>query len=693
MSRTRVSIYSGQKRKALSLAPFALVPGLLAGTVVNAAERDELQQLQALEVVGTALKVEAPLVETPRPASVVTREELDERNVQKLDETFRYRAGVLSGHYGSDNDTDWFKIRGFDQSTYQDGLRIYREGFYQWLPEPFGLERVELLKGPASILYGEAPPGGVINAISKRPTDEPEDLLEVQAGNREHRQVAIDNSGDLSDNARYRIVGLYKYREGDIKQTENERYYLAPSLAFDIGEDTSLTLLTSFQKDDAVPTNAFKLAYGTVQDTPYGKVDPSTNFSEPDYDKNDRTQKSIGYELEHRFNDTWTGQQNLRYQRLDVELQSTYALMVNPENDREVVRGLIYRDGYTQSWTVDNRLVGRFYTDRTENTLLVGVDYQKLDTDGDEADPFPFGDPLDMFDPVYGNFAPVDSSQIISRDISKEQTGLYLQNQLRLDERWVLLAGARYDFARTNNRNHTAGSEEKANDEELSLSGGIMYLADNGVSPYLSYTESFLPLTRTDTAGELFDPREGKQVEAGVKYAPENLDGYLTAAVFDLEETNSLVTSPGGFQVQEGERRSRGFELEGVAYLTNQLQATAAYAYTDAERENKATNEEARATLIPRHLASAWLDYSFDGPLNGLKFGGGVRYVGETEDGDIEVPDYTVFDLMASYAITPQWRAQLNVNNVADKEYVASCDYWCYYGESRSIIGSLSYRW
>ncbi|MCK7566417.1 TonB-dependent siderophore receptor [Marinobacter xestospongiae] len=693
MPYSRDPFVPGLPRTRLGLMSIALVPAVLMTTGAQAAEGDAATQLQALEVVSTALKVDVPLVETPRPAAVVSEEELAERNVQSLDESFRYRAGVLSGLYGADNDTDWFRIRGFDNSTYQDGLRIYREGFYQWLPEPFGLERVELLKGPASILYGEAPPGGVINAISKRPTDEPQGLLQLQAGNREHRQLGVDQSGELSDQARYRIVGMYKYREGDLDRTENERFYVAPSLQFDLGEATTLTLLSSFQKDDAVPTNGFKLPYGTLQNTPYGKVDPSTNLSEPDYDQNNRTQASIGYELEHRFNDTWTGIQSLRYQRLDVDLQSTYALMVNPENDREAVRGLVYRDGRTRSWTVDSRLVGRFYSERTENTLLLGIDYQNLGTNGQEADPFPFGAPLDMFDPVYGNFTPVADADLLTRDIDKQQTGLYLQNQLRLDDRWVVLAGARYDHAETDNLNASSGAMQRSDDEAVSLSGGLMYLADNGLSPYLSYTESFQPLTRTDDDGRLYDPREGKQLEVGLKYAPRGFDGYLTAAAFDLEEENSLVTAPGGFQVQEGERRSRGFELEGVGYLTDQLQATLAYAYTDTERKNKASGDESRAALIPRHLASAWLDYQFQGPLDGLKLGGGVRYVGESVDGDTEVPSYTLMDLMASYAITPQWLAQLNVNNVADKEYVASCDYWCYYGESRSIIGSLSYRW
>uniref|UniRef100_UPI003A8DF55A TonB-dependent siderophore receptor n=1 Tax=Marinobacter sp. TaxID=50741 RepID=UPI003A8DF55A len=329
-------------------------------------------------VTATALKVETPLVETPRPVSSVDREELETRNVQQLDETFRYRAGVLSGHFGSDNNTDWFKVRGFDQSTYQDGLRIYREGFYQWLPEPFGLERVDVFKGPSSILYGEAPPGGLINAVSKRPTETPQGEVNIQFGNRDHRQVGIDTSGPVgeSDNVRYRLVGLYKERDGDLNATNNERYYFAPSLAVDVSDDTTVTFLASVQKDDGVPVNSFKLPYGTVQDTPFGRVDPQTNLSEPGYDKDNRTQWALGYELRHQLNDTWRFEQDLRYSELDLELRSTYAFFMADE--RQAARGHVYRDGTIDSLTVDNRMVGTWYTDRTENTLLLGADYQNL---------------------------------------------------------------------------------------------------------------------------------------------------------------------------------------------------------------------------------------------------------------------------------------------------------------------------
>lgn len=667
--------------------------GMLSVAPLAALAQEERVANDPVVVTATALKVDTPLVETPRPVSSVDREELEARNVQQLDETFRYRAGVLSGHFGSDNNTDWFKVRGFDQSTYQDGLRIYREGFYQWLPEPFGLERVDVFKGPSSILYGEAPPGGLINAVSKRPTETPQGEVNVQFGNRDHRQVGIDTSGPVgeSDNVRYRLVGLYKERDGDLNATNNERYYFAPSLAVDVSDDTTVTFLASVQKDDGVPVNSFKLPYGTVQETPFGRVDPQTNLSEPGYDKDNRTQWALGYELRHHLNNTWRFEQDLRYSELDLELRSTYAFFMADE--RQAARGHVYRDGTIDSLTVDNRMVGTWYTDRTENTLLLGADYQNLGVSGQEADPFPFGDPIDIFNPTYGNFTPVGADDLLTREIDKEQTGFYAQNQLRIDDRWVLLGGVRYDQADTENRNVTAGTTQRSDDDQVSWSGGAMYLGENGVNPYISYTESFDPLGRVDSDGDLYEPREGRQWEAGVKVAPFGWDGYVTAAVFDLQESNTLINSPSGFQVQEGERTSQGFELEGVGYLTDDLKVTAAYTYTDSRLE-----DDQRAPLIPRHQASTWLDYAFTGgALNGVTLGGGVRYVGSTIDTSVAdntaVDSYTLVDAMVGYEFADGWQAQLNVNNLTDKEYVASCEYWCYYGESRSVIGSVRYHW
>lgn len=650
--------------------------------------------LRTLEVTGSVLKVDVPLSETPQAASVVDREELNDRNVQSLDESFRYRAGVASGYYGADNDADWLQLRGFDQAIYQDSLRIYRDGYYYWLPEPFGLDRVEVLKGPASILYGEAPPGGIVNAVSKRPSNEASGVVELQVGNRQHRQLNIDTTGPLTDTVSYRLVGVYKEREGDLDHTENERYYLAPSIAMELGEQTRLTVLSSFQKDDGVPVNPFKLPYGTLEDTPYGKVEPSTNLGQPGYDKNERTQMTIGYELEHDIDETWSLHQNLRYNRLDLDLRSSFASFQDGSDPRRVIQGLVYREGTADGLTVDNRITGHFFTPRTENILLVGLDYQDLSGDGEEFDNlFAFGS-IDMFDPVYGNFTPATEAQLSETRTDKEQVGAYVQNQLRIDDRWVLLAGVRHDWAETESKTG-ANPRQRSDDDQWSLSGGLMYLADNGLSPYISYSESFQPLLATETSGDLYEPLEGQQLEVGVKYAPSWLDGYLSAAAFELTEENSIVTE-GQRTVQKGEKESQGFELEGNAYITDQWQVILAYTYTDAEDKEEETLN--RLPLIPRHMASFWTDYDLAAWVPGLKIGGGVRYNGETvgrtfAGQTVEVDSYTVADIMARYDFDRNWRAQVNVNNVTDKEYVASCDYYCYYGESRSVIGSLSYRW
>ncbi|WP_082926048.1 TonB-dependent siderophore receptor [Halomonas sp. G11] len=670
---------------------------LSLGSVLSFAPLAALAQEESVDtgttvVTATALKVDTPLLETPRAVSSVNREELETRNVQQLDETFRYRSGVLSGHYGSDNNTDWFKVRGFDQATYLDGLRLYRTGYYQWLPETYGLERVEVFKGPASILYGEAPSGGLINAVSKRPTDEPRGEFEIQAGNRDHRQLGIDTSGPVTESGdvRYRFVGLYKERDGDLNDTDNERIYFAPSLEWDVSDDTQLTVLASFQKDDGVPVNPFKLAYGTLEDTPFGKVDPQTNYGSPGYDKDEHTQTGIGYEFKHRVDDTWEFEQDFRYSHLDLDLRSTY---VNYSVGRTAYRGHLQRDGDIDSFTIDNRMIGNWYTERTENTLLIGVDYQDLSLDGKEYDSFNYGaaDSVDLFDPQ-GDFPTVPSDQLTKREIDKDQLGFYVQNQLRIDDRWVLLGSVRHDSADVKNFDGLTDVTVDETQSETTFSGGVMYLGSNGVSPYLSYTESFRPSANTsDTDGAIFEAIKGEQWEAGIKYAPLNWDGYVSAAVFDIEESNSFVTQPAGEQEQGGKTTSSGFELEGVGYLTDALKLTAAYTYTDARDE-----DDDRAALIPRYMASAWLDYDFEGTsLNGLKVGAGIRHVGESIDGTTRatVSDYTVGDAMVSYDINESWTAQLNVNNVTDEEYVASCDYWCYYGESRSVIGSLKYNW
>ena len=661
---------------------------------------------ETMVVTGTAMKVEVPMAETPRAVSVVNREELDQHAVLQLDEALRYRSGVLTGLYGSDNNTDWFKVRGFDAASYLDGSIQFGSGYYLWTPEPFGLESVEVLKGPASMLYGVAPPGGVINAISKRPTATPQGQVDLQLGSRDHRQVGVDVSDALSDNSRYRMVALYKERDGVLTGTYNDRVYLAPSVTFDLSDRTSLTLLASFLHDEGVPTNGFFPVYGTLN-TSGGQIDPATNLSQPDYDRNRNTQISTGYELAHQLNQSWEFKQNVRFNYNDLLLRQTYIYPwpATPDENMPVRgRGMIYRDGNTKSATMDNQMVGYWNTDSTEQTLLLGVDLQRHVNKGMEADAW-MGT-IDTQHPDYSGFPGFDESTATYQKTTMAQEGIYAQHQIRWDDRWLLTGGGRFDYVETHNISKKYDRDEKQYDHALSLSGSLMYLADNGISPYLAYSESFLMLPGIDPNTKTsYKSREGKLYEAGVKYAPAFLDGYINLALFDLAQTNSLVSTGSGQQTQAGEVTSQGIELEGSVQATDALRLTAAYTYTDAKTNDTGSGDR-RASLIPRHIASFWGNYKVQqGVASGLELGTGVRYIGSSVGigavnadytpiyGSAEVPAHTVWDAMIGYDFAKNWRAQLNVNNLLGETYVASCDYYCYYGESRSVVGSINYRW
>ncbi|MEX3070368.1 TonB-dependent siderophore receptor [Vibrio alginolyticus] len=687
-------------RKALvcAIAPAAVVSFM-------AQAQDDVTEMETITVTAQALKVETPAAETPRSVSIISEEELRVRAPQKLDEALRYTSGVTAQPYGADNDTDWFKVRGFNAATYLNGNRLFRDGYYTWLIEPYGLESVEVVKGPSAILFGESAPGGVVNAVQKKPTFTPQGEVKIEVGTNNRQSVGFDIADEANDTGtmRYRLVGLMTSQDGELDNTENERFYIAPSLELDISDRTMLTIMGTYLKDDGVPTNPFFPAAGTLVDSEYGKIDPSTNLGEPDYDKYERTQVSLGYLLEHEINDTWTFSQNVNYGYNELFLRSVYS-MPSPgwdlNDDSLYYRGIVFRDGKNQSFTFDNNTVGNWVTNNAEHTVLVGVDLQYHKTEGDEQDNYSFGI-VNPYNPSYGNYTPLDPANNIKREIEKSQASLYSQYQLKFNEQWIGNIGARYDWVKTENsgKGTSIDQNESRDDGELSLSAGVMYLADNGLSPYANYSQSFEVISTIDAAtNKLYKPLDGEQVEVGVKYEPSFMDGFINVAWFDITQKNALVTNPSTWvATQTGEVTSTGVEIEGVTQLTDDLKLLASYTYTKAETDETYGKGTQQAGLIPEHQASAWLDYSAYTLIPGLNIGTGVRYVGESKDNpassDLTVPSVTLWDASATYDITPQWQAQLNMNNILDKEFISGCDYYCYYGQSRSVMLNANYRW
>ncbi|UNH23483.1 TonB-dependent siderophore receptor [Moellerella wisconsensis] len=674
-------------------------PVVLAGS--SPSDKDP----EAIVVSAQALKVNTDLQETPRSVSVISQQQLETHAPQKLDEALRYTSGVVSQPYGADNDTDWFKVRGFDAATYLDNSRLFRDGYYTWLLEPYGFESIEVVKGASAILFGESAPGGAVNVVQKKPRLTPQNEVFVELGNNNQRALGFDfaDQTDSRDPIRYRLVGVVKEADGELSGTDNKRVYLAPSVQIPLSEATHLTLMASYLHDNGTPTNPFFPAAGTLINSPLGNIKPSTNLGEPSYDKYRRTQLSVGYLLEHELNSEWRYAQRLNYGYNDLTLRSVYAFPNADITATELNRGVVFREGNNQSVSLDNNLVGEWDTERLEHTLLAGVELQYHRTKGDEQDSYSF-DPINPWHPIYGQYTPLDPAKNIHRTIDKTQASLYSQYQLKFDSQWVGVAGLRYDWVKTENKSQNPlsplNTHQSRNDGEVSLNSGVMYLADNGLSPYANYSQSFEVMSTIDPATQhIYKPLKGDQIELGVKYTPHFIDGYFNIAWFDITQKNALVTNPKtSIATQTGEITSSGIEIESAVQLTEQLNLKANYTYTDARTDNSGGKGHKQAALIPKNMASVWASYQL--PLTeqqSLTLGTGVRYLGASKDNpassNLTVPSATLWDMAATYELNKHWQMQLNINNILDKDYVSACDYYCYFGQSRSVLLNAKYRW
>lgn len=709
----------------------------LQATTISGAYRTESPTGPVSGYVATrslsGTKTDTALIETPQSISIVTKDQMRAQNAESLNQILRYSAAVVPETRGATaSRLDQLTIRGFAPATYLDGLRIpsSRDALPQ--KDAFDLERVEVLRGPASVLYGQGTPSGVINMVTKRPLDTPFREVGVEYGTFNKKRTTFDLSGPIDDQGEYsyRVAGLFDDADGQVEHTETRRQSLSSAFTWRPDDDTSLTLLGHFQKDPKGASYGSVPAWGSVLHSPTGRsIDVDFYDGEKNFEKSDREHSSIGYAFEHHFNEVWTVRQNARYLRAEGVYRSIYNSNLKADY-RTSNRSTIATDVDMDAYTLDNQLQAKFDTGPLQHTVLMGLDYQNTSTDTKAG--YGTGPTLDIFDPVYA--APVTTPAFQTDATSRsEQTGVYLQEQLKWDQ-WVLLLGGRYDWASTDSTTKTlsSGAKSKSSLDSKAFTGriGLVYLFENGLAPYASFAQSFNPQSGTGYGGSVFKPTEGNQYEIGIKYQPPGSNSFITAAIFDLRQTNVPTMDPdpthlcgnGRCSIQDGEQQSRGFELEGKASLNDNLNITAAYAYLDnrVSKSNStvryapvtdigvgpAVSTEGTTTYgVPRHTASAWADYTFhDGNLKGFGAGAGARYVGSSW-GDtantLKVPGYTLFDAAVHYDIPnianlkDNLRLALNATNLANKEYVASCySYsWCWYGSQRTVQASATYQW
>tara|TARA_B100000446_G_scaffold171856_1_gene179518 strand:+ start:3344 stop:5776 length:2433 start_codon:yes stop_codon:yes gene_type:complete len=723
------------------------------GTVVIGASSGESGEVNALEAIqvsadvaveesawgaasngymathsSTGTKTDARIVEIPQSVSVVTRQEMDDRGSESVMDAVRYTAGVQTEVAGIDSRVDDINIRGFDASSwsnnmYLDGLRMPKGG--QWTTpqiDAYGLERVEVLKGPAAVLYGQVAPGGLVNMVAKRPTFDQTNEVVVEGGSYDQYEASFDLGGNLDKNGKVigRLVGSYNDGNSQVDKTELSRTYLAPSATVFLTDDTEVTFLTYYQKDEGGSTFQFLPIKGMLEPTQYGYIDRNTFLGEPDWNTYDREQWAIGYDLTHYINDAWSFRQNAKYNHVeslfDTVVSGTFTNGGLLPDNRTINRRAVRGDGDLDSIAVDNQFKVLFNTGELRHDVIMGLDYLNTDwTHIRYAVTAPIS-PIDVYDPVYGGAAGFENNMRVQSDydVSDEQIGLYLQDLIRLDQ-WRFTIGARQDYFDNESINKANGSEDKADDDALTWRAGATYLFENGAAPYASYATSFEPISGFDSSESAFEPSKGEQFEVGIKYQPPRSNSLVTLSVFDLTQTNLVVTDPNppasapcvadnSCQRQTGETRTRGVELEGKAWQEDGLSVTVSYTYLDAEiTEDTDQNVQGNyKEFVPKNSAAMWLDYKWqEGALRGLGLGAGARFT-DSVYGDVAnsypVDSYTLYDASLRYDMRyiglEGMMLSLTGRNLQDKEFLSYCNnFGCAYGTARHVTAGLSYRW
>ena len=644
----------------------------------------------------SATKTGRALVETPQSVSVVTADQIKAQAATTTSEVMRYTPGTNAEIFGADPRADWVRMRGFLVPELLDGTRLPRATYAWPRVDPYMLERVEALRGPAATLYGQTPPGGLINFVSKRPTDTPLREVQLTAGYPGRAQAAFDFGGPVNDEGTllYRLTGLGRLSQTQVDHVDDNRAFIAPAVTWKPDDKTSLTVLGHHIRDDGGSLQ-FLPALGMLYGSPRGKYSRDVFIGEPDYDDFKRRQSAIGYIFEHEFDNGITFNSTGRFTQVNYDLSVVRGFGLLAGSDSMVMRRAVGIHDHARAWTLDNNLTGRFDTGPVSHEVLAGVDLLRQTAD------YTFGvgtaDPIDIYNPVYGGaIGPVSTT--VSSDQTLKQAGVYLQDEMALNN-WRMILSGRHDWSDADTLNRLTGRTTGNDDSAFTGRAALLYLFDNGIAPYMSYATSFEPLLGVSAAGKPYDPTKGKQFEIGVKYQPQGSDSLFTLAAYDLKQNNLLVSGPLGAS-QIGGIRVRGVEAEAKVNMWEGWDLIASYTYSDSE----ITATGKRVPYVARNQAALWANHSFDGALEGVSAGAGVRFVGASFGDDansLKTPSYTLVDAAARLdlgTLNPAMKGSelsLNVSNLFDRDYVSSCNNAtsCYWGTGRTIRATLTHRW
>ncbi|WP_036681115.1 TonB-dependent siderophore receptor [Pelosinus fermentans] len=645
--------------------------------------------------VGT--KTDAALVNTPQSISIVTREQLDARGATNLTQALEYSAGVTSNQQGTDYRWNASLVRGFDVDRRVDGLQLTTSNFALWDFEQYGLEQVAVLRGPASTLYGSNAPGGMFNLVSKRPTADQLQEIQIQGGTDNYRSIALDLGGkiDGQDHLTFRLTGLTRDQDLPVDYSSFKRKFIAPSLAWKIDQDTNITFQAHYLKDE-LEGSADSISLYRPNNDFYGRSGRLL-LGQPGYTGYQREQYYYGYLLDHQVDDTWSLHQNFRYGKTNTVYNQNWATL---QGDGHTVTfdPLAYDDTAT-SYQLDTYGEAKWKNGAVSHQALIGIDYRH----GNLTNRYGKGGSIpavDLDDLHYGTSWVAPETAVVYRGKVK-QTGIYVQDQIDFGEKWTATLNGRKDWYKQNGVNPQNGAITEIDQDAFTGRAGLVYHATKELSPYISYSKSFEPQSGRDRNNRQFVPTTGQQYELGIQYEPENMNARFTAALFDLRQQNALTTDPvnTNFSIQTGEVASKGLELEANMAAFKDLSLTASYTILN-HKITQDTDETAigrRTAGVSKHTAALWLDTAKDKQTqHGWDAGVGVRYIGSryNTDNTIKLSGIWLADASIRYN-AKDWQYKLNVRNLFDKFYEASAygNTMTFQGEERTIILTATRRW
>jgi iron complex outermembrane recepter protein len=644
----------------------------------------------------TATKTDTPLRDIPQSIQVVPRQVIEDQGITEIIDAAKNVSGVVN-RAGFGGIADDYNIRGFDN------FDKIRDGFVSSFSEvaPNNVERVEVLKGPASVLYGQFEPGGIINYVTKQPLDEPYYSAGFTAGSYSFYEPFLDISDPLTKDKdlKYRLNASYRNSGSFVDFVDREIVQIAPTLTYQIAKNTKLTFSYEYIRSDGtfydglpVDPVIFQLPRNRFVGEPSNSLKQETN--------------TINLKIDHKFSDNWEIRSGFSAQLFNLNNFAFRPESVEPDGqtlNRFFQEDILYDQN---TYTFQTDIIGRFKTGSIQHQLLFGINLQRQTFDDYQL--YATAPSLDLFNPVYGASTPTvfDDGPVRNKSL-RNTVGLYLQDQITLLPNLKLLIGGRYDFITQNTSDvffdldgvTPLGPPEKStnNDQAFSPRVGLVYQPIEPVSLYASFSQSFVPSFSRDSNNDVLPPSRGTQYEVGVRAEFLNKKVSANLAAYEITKTNVAVTDPidPSFSIATGEVKSRGieFDISGEPLPGWNIIASAYLNDAFVSKDTDPANIGERFINAPSQGASLWSTYEIQkGPAKGLGFGAGVFFVG---DRDVELPNTFVLPSYVRVDATifykrDNWRIGLNFKNLFDKTYYEYQGVGIQVGDPFTILGSVS---